>query len=85
MLIVALGCSGLGLVWGWLIGSLDRWCYRSARNIFALIISTLLLVAEAILFAGWRFLPLFLGAIALAVLFHFVWNYYLYRRFRPGE
>jgi len=83
MLINMLGCTGQGLVWGWLIGSLGRLRYRS--NILTLIITTLLLASEVILFAGWPVLALFLGAVVLALLLHLAWYYYLDRRFRSLE
>jgi biotin transporter BioY len=81
MLITMLGSIGLGLVWGWLMGSLSGQGRRLLRNGLALSTATLAFAIEVFLLAGWRPLALFLGAAASALFLHVLWRRELCRRF----
>ena len=83
MPIAVLGSAGLGLVWGWLNGSIGRRVRHSPRTALMLGAATLLLGAEVLLLAGWRALLVYLAATALAVLCHLRWRRGLAARFRP--
>jgi biotin transporter BioY len=83
MLITMLGSIGLGLVWGWLMGSLSGQSRRPLRNGLALSTATLVFAIEVFLLAGWRALALFLGAVASALLLHVLWRRGLRKRFGP--
>jgi len=81
MLITTVGSMGLGLVWGWLMGSLSGRGGRLLRNGLALSAATLAFAAEVILLAGWQAVAFFLGATALALLSCVLWRRDLRRRF----
>jgi membrane protein implicated in regulation of membrane protease activity len=83
MLITMLGSIGLGLVWGWLMGSLSSRGRRLLRNGLALSTATFIFAIEVFLLAGWRAVALFLGAAASALLLHVLWRRELRRRFGP--
>jgi hypothetical protein len=81
MHIVALGCIGLGFVWGWHIGSLRGQISQYWQARLAVIGATLLLATEVTLFANWHMLLpfLFLGAMAFSLLLHLLWRRQLHR------
>ena len=81
MPITLIGSSGLGLVWGWLIGNHSVGSRRHLLNGLALGAATLLLAAEVILLVDWRALTLFLTATILALVFHIQWRRELHKRF----
>lgn len=81
MLITMLGSMGLGLVWGWLMGSLGGRGGRLLLNGLALSTATLVFAIEVFLLAGWRALAPFLGAAAFALLLHVLWRRKLRKRF----
>jgi len=53
-----LGSIYIGIVWGWLVGSVSR---SSFRNLVALAIFTLLLAGETFYFTHWR------GSVSLLI------------------
>ena len=81
MLITMLGSMGLGLVWGWLMGSLSGRGGRLLLNGLALSTATLVFAIEVFLLAGWRALALFLVAAASTLLLHVLWRRELRKRF----
>lgn len=81
MLITTMGSVGLGLVWGWLMGSLSGRGGRLLRNGLALGAATMVFAVEVILLAGWQAVVVFLGATALALLSCVLWRRELRRRF----
>jgi hypothetical protein len=81
MLITTLGSIGLGLVWGWLMGSFSGRSGRLLRNGLVLSATTLAFAAEVFLLAGWQAVAFFLGATAFALLSHVLWRRDLRRRF----
>ena len=81
MLITTLGSIGLGLVWGWLMGSLSGRGGRLLLNGLALSTATLVIAIEVFLLAGWRALTPFLGAAAFTLLLHVLWRRELRKRF----
>lgn len=85
MLITLLGSAGLGLVWGWLLGSLGGRVRR--RQLVGLSASAATLVVSAVVLwlADARALALFLGAATLALLLHLGWRQDLRRRFHSAR
>jgi hypothetical protein len=83
MLITMLGSIGLGLVWGWLMGSLSGRGRRLLLNGLALSTATLVFAIEVFLLAGWRALVIFLGAAASALFLRVLWRRELRKRFGP--
>jgi hypothetical protein len=81
MLIVELGSIGLGLVWGWLIGSLQEQVRKPGWTILAVGGATLGLATEVLLLAGGVMVVLFMAATGLALLLHLGWRQDLHDRF----
>jgi hypothetical protein len=85
MLTVVLGSTGLGLVWGWLIGSLEGRVHHAVKTALSVLIATLLLATGVILLTNWYTLFFFLGASVLAMLLHIGWRRELYNQFGPSR
>jgi hypothetical protein len=81
MLITLLGSVGIGLVWGWLLGSLGGRIRRPLVVGWSTSLATLLAAAVTLMFADRRGLWFFLGATALSLLLHLAWRQELRRRF----
>ncbi len=69
-----LGSIGLGLVWGWLIGSFIGHMHRPIRSLVSIFLVTLSIVAQVILFLDWIRLLFFLGAALFALFIHVEWR-----------
>ncbi len=69
-----LGSIGLGLVWGWLIGSFIGHVHRPARSFISIFLVTLTLVAQVILFLDWVRLLFFIGAALFTLFIHVEWR-----------
>lgn len=85
MPIVLLGSMGLGLMWGWLIGSLEGRVRHAFKSILSVVVATLLLATSIILLTNWDALFFFLGASVFTLLFHSGWRRELYNRFGPSR
>jgi NhaP-type Na+/H+ or K+/H+ antiporter len=72
--LVALGSIGVGLVWGWLLGSLTGRIHRPWTTGVSAALATGVVATCAALLAGPRPLALLLGAVALAALLHAGWR-----------
>ena len=83
MHISLIGSVGLGLVWGWLIGSLGGRVRRPLLDGLALGAGTLLLAGQVAMLAGLDALPRFFGAVMLALLLHLAWRRELRARLGP--
>lgn len=81
MLITELGCTGIGLVWGWLIGNLFGRIENQILVGLTLCIASLILIIEVLIFAGLRDLTFFLSAGVLAFMLHIQWRKELINRF----
>ncbi len=81
MLITVLGSAGLGLVWGWLVGSSDGQTLPRLRTTLALTGATVLLAFEVLLLTDWRTLIIFLSTTLLALLLRLEWRHELRKRF----
>lgn len=81
MLIIKLGCAGIGSIWGWWIGNLFGRITRSILVALTLSIASLLLTVEVLIFAGYWNLIFFLGAVVLAFILHIQWRKELINRF----
>ena len=68
------GSVGIGLVWGWLIGSLTGRVYRPVRAFLSILLVTLIIVAQVMLFLDWIRLLFFLGAALFALFIHVEWR-----------
>src|SRR5690242_12641248 len=73
-MLIILGGSGVGLVWGWLVAHIFASGQKSLLNILSLGLATLLILIEAIWLAGWRSAAFVLGAAATAFLVHLAWR-----------
>ncbi len=81
MTLPAIGGAGVGLVWGWLIGT---YCCRTPRPMLkGLLLSsaTLILAGRIILLVDWWAMVLFLGAAGLASFVYRGWRHGLQDRF----
>lgn len=81
MLITWLGSVGLGLVWGWLLGSLGGRVRRPLLVGWSTSLATLLVATLVLMITDRRELWFFLGATALSLLLHLAWRQELRRRF----
>jgi hypothetical protein len=70
----AFGSVGIGLVWGWLIGSLTGRTYRPVRTFLSIFLVTSAIAAQVMLFLDWIRLLLFLGAALFALFIHIEWR-----------
>ena len=82
MSITMLGSAAVGLVWGWLMGSLGGSMLRPLRTVPVLTLATLLLAGEVLMLANWQAVLLCLGATALTLLLHLGWRRTLRDRVR---
>ena len=78
--VIALGSVGIGMVWGWLLGSFAGRVRHPFRTGIAAGLATAAVAGGCFLLAGSRPLPLLLGATALAALLHAGWRQQLARR-----
>lgn len=85
MLLSTLGSSGIGLVWGWLVGAVDEPLRRPIRNVLAITAATLAISGFLLWRAGWQALPFFGGAALLAFLLHLGWRQELRTRSGPAN
>ena len=74
MVVSALGCVGLGLIWGWLVGNLEGRVHRPVATGIAISMGTMLMALEVLLFTGWSMTLFFLGAAIFALLLHLGWH-----------
>lgn len=81
MLITLIGSIGMGLVWGWLLGSLGGRVWRPQLVGWSTSLATALVAFVVLMFADRRGLWFFLGATALSLLLHLAWRQELRRRF----
>ena len=65
-----LGCTGLGLVWGWLIGSLYCRVYRPWKTILLVLLATIVISVQVLWFLDWVRLLFFLGAALFGFFIH---------------
>jgi hypothetical protein len=81
MVLSLLGSAGIGVVWGWLIGSLYGRIHDPQRTVPAVIIGTIPVILEVAVLEGLPAVIVLLGACALALGIHISWRRQLYRRF----
>jgi hypothetical protein len=74
-----LGSLGIGLVWGWGMGTLGPF-HRPFVGFLALGAATLLLAAEVFLLASWAACGWFAGAVAVGWWLRLAWRRELDRR-----
>jgi hypothetical protein len=68
------GSIGMGLVWGWLVGSLSGRLHQPLRAFLSISLVTLMIVAQVMLFLDWIRMLLFLGAALFTLFIHIVWR-----------
>lgn len=75
-MLIALGSTGIGLVWGWLLAFIGgrRSGERPLRNGLSLVAATAALTFQLYLYSGRQTLPIFLGATTLSLLAHSLWQ-----------
>ncbi len=69
-----IGSIGIGLVWGWLVGTLEGRVKRSLRGTIGAAASTLAVAVTIYGFEAWRGLAGFLIAAGVALLVHLSWR-----------
>lgn len=74
MVLRVLGGVGIGLVWGWLVGSVSHRTVKLWRAITVIALSTAVLSLLVLYFLNWRNLVSFLIAVLLASLVHAGWR-----------
>lgn len=85
MLLLALGGTGIGLVWGWLAGRFLQDEPPLLRTILALLLSTLAIVALVWWMSSWKGAVFFSGATVISFLFHVAWREGLRKQFESGN
>jgi hypothetical protein len=83
ILAAMLGSTCMGLVWGWLIGSLGGRVYRLMTDCLALCFASILLAIVIFLLTDLLAMTLFLGASGLALFLHLEWRRSLSEHFGP--
>ena len=78
-----LGSAGLGLVWGWMIGSFSWSVKRPRRNFLSFFFATVAISAEVVLFSGWVGLSFFTGAALPAFFARIEWRRKLIQSLNP--
>lgn len=72
--LVAVGCAGLGLVWGWLTGFLSGRVQHPWRTWLAAGLATVVLGAEVFWYTNWASTALCLGAAAVVLWGQLAWR-----------
>lgn len=80
MLITSLGGVGFGLVWGWLMGSLEGRGQRLLRRGLLTGAATVIISAEIFWLANGPAIFFFLGSALIALLLHTGWRRNLHQR-----
>lgn len=80
-----LGSAGLGLVWGWLLGTKSGRRHRPWLTILALLAATGLVAGETWLLVGPQPAPIFLGAVIAGALLQLAWRRALRARLTTTE
>jgi hypothetical protein len=81
MLSTSLGGTGIGLVWGFLVASVEGRLRHPLRSCLALALATLLISGEMFLFGNWPALLCFFGAGTVAFIVRFAWRRELRSRY----
>ena len=81
MIIILLGSTGFGFVWGWLVAGVFASGQKTILNILLLGLAMSLALGETVWLAGWRAGSLLLGAASVAFLIHLGWRRNLLDRF----
>ena len=82
MIVPMLGSVGIGLVWGWLVGSLDGRVRQPYLTVTMVGFATFVISVVILWFLDWRGLAFFLGAALITYLLHVGWQRELRHRFR---
>lgn len=82
-IVGTLGSTGLGLVWGWLIGSLKGRTYRPYRTVLSVFLATLVISTQVLWFLDWIRLLFFLGVALFAFFIHVEWRRELFHVKNP--
>jgi hypothetical protein len=80
MMISLFGSAGIGLVWGWLVGSLIARVHRPYRTASAVALATFAVLASVFLYLSWLGVGIFLGAALFAFTIHAIWRHQILDR-----
>lgn len=80
MTITFLGSAGIGLVWGWLVGSVISHGVRGYLRVIGLVIASVILAVPVFFFAGLRNLLVFSVSTLLTVWVRTWWSHQLRQR-----
>ena len=81
--LALVGSAGIGLVWGWLLGSVEGRIRMPRRTVPVLVLASLAVASIIWLFVEWRGTLCFGIAGLLAYLIHAGWRRHLRRRLEP--
>ena len=73
MLLAIMGSAGLGLVWGWLGGSLLNHERSTYRAVLAFVLASTTVLIGVRWLSGWREVGYFLCVAAFSLLLHAAW------------
>jgi len=76
-----LGTAGLGLVLGWLLGSLYGRVHNPQRTVLAAAVAFLLVLADLWYIVGPSAIPVLTTALVLSLIVHILWRRQLYARY----
>ncbi len=85
MFISALGSLGLGFVWGWLVRAIGCQAGQPRYTHLALIVVTLLLMAEVSVLTNQWMPLLFVSAVLFSQSLYYIWHRQLHRRFDSSD
>lgn len=74
MLLTALGAIGIGLVWGWLVGTVETGIRRPLLTGISVSVATGLIGALVYVFGDWIAILFFLGAALITFLLSLGWR-----------
>jgi len=74
VLIGTLSSSCIGLVWGWLIGRLGYRLQKPIITLLSVLLSTMIIAAQVMLFLGRIRLSFFFVAVLVAFFVHIRWR-----------
>jgi hypothetical protein len=74
MWIQIAGCLGIGLVWGWLVGSLEGRMDRPIHTVFAVSLASIAVGVTIFSLQNWRGVACFIAAALFALFVHIWWR-----------
>jgi hypothetical protein len=76
-----LGTAGLGLVLGWLLGSLYGRIHNPLRTVLTVAVASLFVLADLWYLVGPSAIPVLITTFVLSLIVHILWRRQLYARY----